>query len=253
MKYIIGIYAGSFDPFTRGHAEIVHRASRLCDRLIVAVGKHPTKPGFFPVEERIQLIHECLGEMPNVTVEVFSGLLFKYALEQQAKVLIRGLRAHGDFEAEYQLAMANRDAAPKLETMFLLPDPQFQFVSSSLVREIAAHNGDISRYVHPAVIEAFEKRRPPVVSPFQRWLELPLTKIPSFPLNRDLRVELAGRFSTQAEVWALFKAIGLEPSTIRWEGSAETSWLNILHDAQIRGKLRELIEKICEATRRGGA
>lgn len=161
---ITAIYAGSFDPFTLGHEQVVLRATQLFSRVIVAVGKHHTKRGFFDVVERMDLISQCVPK--GVEVTSFQGLLFEFARSQNAKVLIRGLRAHGDFESEYQVAMANRDAAPELETVFLLPDANLQFVSSSLVREIISHGGDISKYVRPCVVDAFNKKMGPVESPF---------------------------------------------------------------------------------------
>jgi len=156
MKPIIAIYAGSFDPLTNGHLEIILRSTKIFDQVIVAVGRHPSKPGFFSAMERVELIRASTPDI--VAVESFDGLLFEYAAEKRASVLIRGLRAHGDFEMEYQLAMANKDMAPNLETMFMLPSMGLQFVSSSLVREIAFHGGDFERYVPAPVAEALRQK-----------------------------------------------------------------------------------------------
>lgn len=153
---ITAIYAGSFDPFTRGHEDIARRAVKIFDKVIIGVGKHRTKPGFFPVEERLRLINSSLCDLGDrIEACSFEGLLFEFARKRGASVIVRGLRAHVDFDTEFAMAMANRDAAPELETVFLVPDTSHQFVSSSLVREIASHGGDFSHYVHPAVVEAF--------------------------------------------------------------------------------------------------
>lgn len=152
------MYPGSFDPITGGHVEIVERGLRLFDRVIVAVGKHPTKPGFFPVEERCALIAASIAHLPRAEVDHFEGLMIAFCRRRGATAILRGLRAHGDFEPEFQMALANRDLAPDIETVFLIPRPEQQFVSSSLVREIAHHGGDFERYVPAPVAEAMHRR-----------------------------------------------------------------------------------------------
>jgi pantetheine-phosphate adenylyltransferase len=162
---LIAVYPGSFDPITRGHIEVVERALRLCETVIVAVGKHPTKPGFFPVDERCALISASLAHLqratngaPRARAGRFEGLVVNYCKAEGAGAIIRGLRPHGDFEPEFQMALANRDLAPDIETVFLIPRPEFQFVSSSLIREIAHHGGDFDRYVTAPVAAAIRER-----------------------------------------------------------------------------------------------
>lgn len=152
------VYPGSFDPITLGHVEIVERGLRLFDRVIVAIGKHPTKPGYFPIDERIALITESIAHLPGARAERFEGLVVEFCRASGAGVILRGLRAHGDFEPEFQMALANRDLAPDIETVFLVPRPEQQFVSSSLIREIAAHRGRFERYV-PAPVAAAVHRK----------------------------------------------------------------------------------------------
>jgi pantetheine-phosphate adenylyltransferase len=148
------VYPGSFDPITNGHVDIVERAARLFGRVIVAVGEHGTKGGFFPVEQRCELIAASVGHVEGVTVTRFDGLVVNFCRRNNARVLIRGLRAVSDFEQEFQMGLANRDLAPGVETLFLIPDPARMFVSSSLVREIAGHGGEFARYVPPPVAAA---------------------------------------------------------------------------------------------------
>ncbi len=152
------VYPGSFDPITLGHLEIVQRGLQLFDRVIVAVGVHPSKPGFFPIAERCALIAASIAHLPRAQVRQFSGLVIDFCREQHATVLLRGLRTSADFEHENQMALANRDMAPTIETVFLIPQPQQQFVSSSLVREIASHGGDFGRYVPTPVATALRAR-----------------------------------------------------------------------------------------------
>ena len=154
----IAVYPGSFDPITLGHVEILERAASLFDRVIVAIGQHPTKRGYFSPEERVGLVAASTEHLPGVTVEKFSGLVVEFCRERGASVIVRGLRAIGDFEPEFQMALANRDLAPGVETVFLVPSPDRMFVSSSLVREIAGHGGDFERYVSAPVAAAMHKR-----------------------------------------------------------------------------------------------
>jgi pantetheine-phosphate adenylyltransferase len=155
----IAVYPGSFDPITNGHLEIVERALQVFDRVIVAVGRHATKPGYFPMEERLALIAASLGHLPRARVDQFEGLVVRYCATQGARAIVRGLRGHGDVEPEFQMALANRDMAPDIETVFLVPRPAQQFVSSSLIREIAHHGGEFERYVPAPVAEAMHRRR----------------------------------------------------------------------------------------------
>jgi pantetheine-phosphate adenylyltransferase len=154
----IAVYPGSFDPITLGHVEIIERATKLFDTVVVAVGQHPTKPGWFPPDERARLVERSVEHLPSVRVQRFSGLVVEFCAAEGASVIIRGLRAMGDFEAEFQMALANRDLEPAIETAFLVPSPDRMFVSSSLVREIASHGGDFERYVTPPVASAVHER-----------------------------------------------------------------------------------------------
>ena len=151
------LYAGSFDPVTLGHIDIVQRGSALFSDLIVAVGNNPKKKYLFDLEQRKHLIEVSLGKLRNVRVMHFDGLLVHVARDEGADILLRGLRAFGDFDLELRNGLANRDLAG-IETVFLLADPKHIFVSSSLIKEIAGNGGDISRYVPPAVAEALNER-----------------------------------------------------------------------------------------------
>lgn len=155
---IVAVYPGSFDPITIGHLDILERAVRLFDHVIVAIGQHPTKPGYFDVDERAELIRRSAPHLPNFEVAAFSGLVVAFCRERGAKVIVRGLRAVSDFEPEFQMGLANRDLDPDVETVFLIPRPDRMFVSSSLVREIAGHGGNYQRYVSPAVADAMAER-----------------------------------------------------------------------------------------------
>jgi len=152
------IYPGTFDPITVGHMDLVSRAAKRFDKLIVAVAGSGSKAPCFTLEQRIDLAREALESIPNVVVTGFSGLLVRFASEQGAGVILRGLRAVSDFEYEFQLASMNRKLAPEVETMFLTPDEGYTFISSSLVREIASLGGDVTAFVHPVVKEALARR-----------------------------------------------------------------------------------------------
>jgi pantetheine-phosphate adenylyltransferase len=147
------VYPGTFDPLTRGHEDLVRRASRLFDHLVVGVADSRSKRPFFSLSERVQIAKEILGHYPNVTVRGFQGLLKDFVRDHDAKVIIRGLRAVSDFEYEFQLAGMNRYLLPDVETMFLTPSDQYQFISGSIVREIAMLGGDVSKFVFPSVEE----------------------------------------------------------------------------------------------------
>ncbi len=153
----IAIYPGSFDPPTRGHEDLIRRSRTLADRVIVAVAQHSEKRAVFSVEERLELLRAVVGETPDVEVAHFSGLLADFAKARGARLIIRGLRAAGDFEYEFQMALMNRQLHPDLETVFLAPAFDLTFLSSSLVREVARYGGDLGTLVHPAVREALAR------------------------------------------------------------------------------------------------
>ena len=147
----LAVYPGTFDPVTNGHTDLVHRALRLFDRIVVAVAENAGKTPICGVEERVALVREALGDTPRVEVMPFNTLLVDFARTQGATIVLRGLRAVSDFEYEFQLAGMNRRLAPGIETVFLTPAEQYAYISSSLVREIARLGGDVSEFVHPAV------------------------------------------------------------------------------------------------------
>ncbi len=163
---IIAVYPGTFDPMTRGHEDLVRRAASLFDKIVVGVAVSQNKAPFFTVTERVEIAREILGHYPNVQVASFSGLLKDFVREQNARVIVRGLRAVSDFEYEFQMAGMNRYLLPDVETMFLTPSDQYQFISGSIVREIAQLGGDVSKFVFPSV---------------ERWLQTKVTQ-----LGRDI-------------------------------------------------------------------
>jgi len=151
------VYPGTFNPITNGHTDLVERASRIFDRVIVAVGTSKLKSTYAPLETRVDVTKEVLSHIDNVEVTGFEGLLTDFVKEQGANLILRGLRTVADFEYEFQLVGMNRKLAPEIETIFLAPDEEFSYISSTLVREIAAFGGDISSFVSPAVIKALEE------------------------------------------------------------------------------------------------
>jgi len=150
---IRAVYPGTFDPLTRGHEDLVRRASRLFDTLILAIADSRAKRPFFTLSERIDMAQQALGDVKNLTITGFTGLLTDFVQAQKASVVLRGLRAVSDFEYEFQLAGMNRDLNPEMETVFLTPGEQHMFISATLVREIATLGGDVSKFVHPLVRE----------------------------------------------------------------------------------------------------
>lgn len=153
MAKITAIYPGSFDPMTNGHLDLIGRASRLFDRLVVAVLVNPEKDPLFSLSERVQMLKEVVGHLPNVEVDTFEGLLVDYARRKQARVLLRGIRAVSDYEYELQMALMNRQLEPQLETVFMLPAEAYSYLSSRLVKEVARLGGSVKGLVPPAVEE----------------------------------------------------------------------------------------------------
>ncbi len=154
----VAIYPGTFDPITNGHSDIVERAARLFDQVIVAIASSGTKKTVFPAARRVALAEAVLAHLDNVEVTSFSGLMTAYAKDRQARIIIRGLRAVSDFEYEFQLSSMNRQLYAEAETIFLTPAQHLNYVSSSLIREIASLDGDITPFVHHKVSEALYKK-----------------------------------------------------------------------------------------------
>lgn len=154
----IAIYPGTFDPITNGHADLVKRGADIFDELVVAIADSSRKGPLFSLTERIDMASEILAPLDNVRVVGFDILLADFATEINANVILRGLRAVSDFEYEFQLASMNRHLIPNIETMFLTPAEQFSFISSSLIKEIAMLNGDISQFAHPQVQAALKQK-----------------------------------------------------------------------------------------------
>ena len=156
---ITAIYPGSFDPITNGHSDLVARAAGIFEQVVVAVAMQSSKRGSaFSHPQRVALAEDVLGDLPNVSVEGFDGLLIDYVRRSGAHVLVRGLRAVSDFEYEFQLAAMNRSLEPDIETLFMMPGEQYTFVSSTLVKEVAALGGDVGSFVHPQVAAALTER-----------------------------------------------------------------------------------------------
>jgi len=154
----IAIYPGTFDPVTHGHADLVSRAARVFDKLIIAVAESPHKTPLLTLDERISLAQSELRELDNVEVVGFSNLLVDFVQQMGAGVVVRGLRAVSDFEYEFQLASMNRHLAPEVETLFMTPDERYGFISSSLVKEIARLGGNVAEFVSPEVEQALRRR-----------------------------------------------------------------------------------------------
>ena len=154
----LAVYAGSFDPITLGHVDLVERASALFSDVVVAIGVHPTRQPLFSIEERLALVQDVAKNYPNVTVASFDNLLIDFCRQIGARVIVRGLRAATDFEYELQIAHANADLHPEVDTIFLPTRTKHGFLSASLVREIASHGGDVSRYAPKAVAEALKAK-----------------------------------------------------------------------------------------------
>ncbi|MBK8579325.1 MAG: pantetheine-phosphate adenylyltransferase [Candidatus Accumulibacter propinquus] len=158
MNRRVAIYAGTFDPMTRGHEDLVRRAACLFDRVIVAIAQNQPKRPFFSLAERVEMAQEVLAPYPNAEVCGFDGLLMDFLHAKEAKVIIRGLRAVSDFDYEFQMAGMNRNLYPEVETVFLTPGEQYLFISATMVREIAVLGGDVSKFVQPAICGRLAKR-----------------------------------------------------------------------------------------------
>ncbi len=155
----VAVYPGSFDPFTHGHLDVVERALTLFDRVIVAVGANPDKKGsVFTPDERVAMIEDVLAELPNAEVSKFTGLTVDYARSVGAQAIVKGLRAYSDFDAELQQALMNRKLAPDIHTVFLMSSFAHIYVSSSILKDIASHGGDVSEFVHPVVAQRLKEK-----------------------------------------------------------------------------------------------
>lgn len=157
MPQRLAVYAGSFDPITNGHLDLVRRATEVFDKVILAVGHNPGKHTLLPLETRLAVIRAATADLPAVEVDAFEGLLVHYCRRVGSTVILRGLRAVTDFEFEFQIGLANMDMAPEVQTIFLLTDPSNIFISSSLIREIATNGGDVQRYLPKAAWNALLK------------------------------------------------------------------------------------------------
>ncbi|MEX2381353.1 MAG: pantetheine-phosphate adenylyltransferase [Opitutales bacterium] len=153
------IYPGTFDPITHGHFDVVDRATRIFDKVVIAVARNKEKNPFFSEEERVELIRENLRERGRVTVTIFEGLLMDFAERQQATAIIRGLRAVSDFEYEFQMALMNRHLNSKIETIFLMPHEAYSYTSSSIIKQVSRYGGNIRQFVPPNVADALMKIR----------------------------------------------------------------------------------------------
>ncbi|WP_417348061.1 pantetheine-phosphate adenylyltransferase [Ferrimonas sp.] len=150
----IAIYPGTFDPITNGHLDLIKRSAKLFDKVVVGIAASASKRPLFDLEKRVDLAQAITADMDNVEIQGFTGLLVDFAKDQNADVLIRGLRAVADFEYEFQLAGMNRHLHPEMETIFLTPAQEYTFISSSLVKDVAFHGGDVSNFLHPIVEQA---------------------------------------------------------------------------------------------------
>ncbi|MEY4358216.1 MAG: hypothetical protein RL469_1542 [Pseudomonadota bacterium] len=153
------LYPGTFDPITNGHHDLVRRAAKIFDHVVIAIAANPNKAPLLPLEKRVELARTVLAELPNVEVVGYSGLTVDFARQHGLNVIIRGLRAVSDFEFEFQLANMTRHLATDIETVFMTPQEQFTFISSTLVREISLLGGDVSGFVHPAVAAELKLHR----------------------------------------------------------------------------------------------
>jgi pantetheine-phosphate adenylyltransferase len=152
------MYPGTFDPFTNGHNDLVRRACRIFEHVVVSVASNPGKTPLFSLEQRVDFARRVLADVPNVEITGYSGLTVDFARQHGLNVIVRGLRAVSDFEFEFQLATMNRHLNGEVETVFLTPTEQFNFISSTLIREVASFGGNVREFVHPLVAEALQER-----------------------------------------------------------------------------------------------
>ncbi|HRD34916.1 MAG TPA: pantetheine-phosphate adenylyltransferase [Rhodocyclaceae bacterium] len=160
MKEAVAVYPGTFDPFTRGHEDLVRRGALLFDKVIVAVAESRAKMPLFPLAERVAIAREILAPFPNVEVTGFDGLLMDFLHTTDARLILRGLRAVSDFEYEFQMAGMNRKLYPNVETVFMTPAEEYMFISATMVREIARLGGDVSKFVQPPVLDRLRRNNP---------------------------------------------------------------------------------------------
>jgi len=158
MREHIAVYPGSFDPITNGHIDIIHRGLEVFDTLIVAVARNSEKNALFTIDERVEMIREALGDNPRLKVDSFQGLLIDYVARKGARVILRGLRAVSDFEYEFQIAQMNHSVNDKIDTLFMMTAVPYGYLSSSIVKEMANHNGPIDPFVPPAVKRALDRK-----------------------------------------------------------------------------------------------
>jgi pantetheine-phosphate adenylyltransferase len=158
MPKKIAIYPGTFDPVTFGHIDVLKRASKLFDRVIIAVAKSSGKSAMFTIDERVEMIKKLTANMKNVETDSFAGLTVNYAKRKNASAIVRGLRAISDFEYEFQMALTNQKLAPGIETVFLMPNEKYSFISSSLVREVAKNGGNVSYFVPKVVVQKLKRK-----------------------------------------------------------------------------------------------
>lgn len=158
MSQRIAVYPGTFDPLTRGHEDLLRRCARMFDHIILGVAESRGKQPLFSLAERVEIAREVLGDLPNIEVLGFSGLLINFVRERGASVIVRGLRAVSDFEYEFQMAGMNRRLHPDVETLFLTPGEENMFLSATMVREIGLLGGDVSTFVHPSVAQRIRQK-----------------------------------------------------------------------------------------------
>ena len=154
----VGVYPGSFDPITKGHLDLIERAGRKFDKVIVAVLININKKGMFSIEERVNLIEKCVAKYNNVEVKSFNGLLIDFVRKEKADVIIKGLRSVTDFEYEFQMALMNRELANEVETVFMVTSPNYSYISSSAIKQVASFNGEIKNFVPKEIVEDLEER-----------------------------------------------------------------------------------------------
>lgn len=157
-KEVLAVFPGTFDPITLGHEDMLRRACRMFSHVVVAVAAGHHKKTLFSLDERLHIVKESLADVPNVSVASFDGLVRDFVRAQGAQVMVRGLRSVTDFDYEYQLAGMNRHLMPEVETLFLTPNPQYQFISSTLVREIATLSGEVQQFVSPVVLQHLQRK-----------------------------------------------------------------------------------------------